>query len=209
MLFVMLPADTIQELREQARHSVRGGYEQLEEIVDALVELVEFDPETQDLVASDRSRAVAEVGAIVAEENSSYLVEAATWPPQTDCDRITAVFADLERNGIAARENVGYTQGDLAVEMSEIVAELAKVGHSMRGWVGFHSQDIESAVDGRGLHLGFAPVDRKNKGAWVEIGAEIVEAFKLAGFKVTWNGKANERPHLAVDWKRRRSPRHA
>jgi uncharacterized protein DUF6891 len=207
MVFGMLPADTVRDLREQARHNVRGGYEQLQAIVDALVELVEFDPETQDLVASNRSRAVAEVAAIVAEENSSYLAEAATWPPETDCDRITAVFADLERNGIAAGENVGYTQGDLGVEMSEIVAELAKAGHTMRGWVGFHSQDVESAVDGRGLHLGFAPVDGKNKGAWVELGTEIVEAFKRAGFQVTWNGKANQRPHVAVDWKRRRSPR--
>lgn len=200
----MLPADTIQDLRDQARHAVRGGYEQPREIIDSLVELVEFDSETEELVAGDRARAVAEVSTIVAQENSKYLAEAASWPPETDCDRITAVFADLERRGIVARENVGYTQGDLGVELSAIVAELVKAGKSVRGWVGFHGQDVEGAVDGRGLFLGFAPVDRKNNKAWVELGTEIVQAFGRAGFDVSWNGKANERPHLAVDWKRRR-----
>lgn len=200
----MLPADTVQYLREQARRDVRGGYAQPSGIVEALVELVEFDPQTEKLVATDRSRAVAEVSEIVAEEDSRYLAEAASWPPETDCDRIAAVFAELERQGIVARENVGYTQGDLAVEMSANVAELVKAGQPVRGWVGFHGQDVESAVDGRGLFLGFAPTDRQNKKAWVELGTEIVEAFGRAGFKVDWNRNANQRPLLAVDWKRRR-----
>jgi len=63
----------------------------------------------------------------------------------------------LERSGIVARENVGYTQSDLRDELSEVVTDLLKAGRSIRGWVGFHGQDLERAVDGGGLHLGFAP----------------------------------------------------
>ena len=201
----MLSAETIEELRTQARHAIRGGYEEPPEIIDALVELIEYDPETEELVASDRARAVAEVSSIVRDEDSAYLAEAASWPSETDCDRIAAVFTDLESRGIVARENVGYTLGDLNLEMSETVANLMKAGRTVRGWVGFHSQDVESAVDGRGLYLGFAPVEASRPGAWLEVGTDIVQTFQKAGFKVAWSGKANQRPHLeSLDWRRRR-----
>jgi len=205
MFTLLLPADTIDDLRVQARHDVRGGYVHPATIVDALVELVEYDPSTEELVASDRPRAVAEVSSIVAEEDAAYLAEAATWPEVTDCDRLTAVFAGLDRQGIVARENVGYTQGDLQADLSAVVSDLRKAGREVRGWVGFHSQDVERAVDGGGLFLGFAPVDKSTEASWVQVGTEIVDAFKKAGFEVTWNGSGKQRPHIAIDWKRRRS----
>src|SRR5690348_9854619 len=100
MLTRMLSAEPNEELRTIARHAIRGGYEKPPEIIDALVELIEYDPETEMLVASDRARAVAEVSSIVRDEDSAYLAEAASWPSETDCDRIAAVFADLDGRGI-------------------------------------------------------------------------------------------------------------
>jgi hypothetical protein len=166
------------------------------------VELVEYDPATAELVASDRDRAVAEVSSIVAD--GAYLAEAATWSSETDCDRLTAVFAELDHRGVVARENVGYTQSDLQAEMSGLVGEFAKAGRAVRGWVGFHGQDVELAVDGGGRYLGFAPAESANGAAWAQLGTEIADAFKMAGFEVDWNGKGNQRPRLSVDWKRRR-----
>jgi uncharacterized protein DUF6891 len=201
----MLPDDTIDDLRTRARHAIRGGYEKPRAIIEGLVELIEYDPETQELVATDRTRAVAEVSEIVNDEDSRYLAEVATWPLETDCDRIAAVFADLESRGIVARENVGYTQSDLRDEMSETVVALVKAGRTVRGWAGFHSQDLERAVDGGGLYLGYAPLDTSNAAAWIDVGTDIADSFKRIGFKVTWNGTADQRPYLeSVDWKRRR-----
>jgi hypothetical protein len=201
----VLSAETAEDLRIRARHAIRGGYEQPSTVVDDLVELIEYDPATEELVRSDRAAAVSEVTSIVHDEDSQYLAEAATWPPETDCDRLAIVFAELERSGIVARENVGYTQSDLRDELSEVVTDLLKAGRSIRGWVGFHGQDLERAVDGGGLHLGFAPAQSSKEAAWVEVGTEIVETFRKAGFTIEWSGSSNQRPLLkAINWRRRR-----
>ena len=201
----MLPADTIDDLRMRARQAIRGGYEEPKAVIDSLVELTEYDPETEKLVATNRVGAVAEITSIVSDEDSAYLTEVGSWPPETDCDRISAVFTRLDSAGIVARENVGYTRSDLQDEMSELVANLVKAGRIVQGWVGFHGQDVERAVDGGGLYLGFAPARDSSEAAWLDVGNAIVDAFKRAGFKVAWSGKSSDRPHLApVDWKRRR-----
>jgi len=207
MFTAMLPANTIDDLRTRARQAIRGGYEEPKAVIDSLVELIEYDPETEKLFASDRAGAVAEITAVVSAEDSRYFSEVGSWPPETDCDRLAAVFTSLDSGGIVARENIGYTRSDLQDEMSELVANLLKAGRGVRGWVGFHGQDVERAIDGGGLYLGFAPARDSSEAAWLDVGNAIVDAFKSAGFKVAWNGTSSERPHLApVDWKRRRQP---
>ena len=48
----MLPGDVPADLEERARLAVAGGYDRADEIVEDLVELVEYDPETEGVVAA-------------------------------------------------------------------------------------------------------------------------------------------------------------
>src|SRR5262245_19501720 len=42
---------------------------------------------------------------IVREELKARLAEQATWPAQTDCDKLDAAFAELDQVGIVARQD--------------------------------------------------------------------------------------------------------
>jgi hypothetical protein len=202
----VLPDSTLEDLRTRARQAIYGGYEEPSQVVEGLLELVEYDPETEAVVASNRSAAAAEVAAIVRETGAKYLAESAEWPPETDCDRLRSAFHALDSADIAARENVGYDMSDVRYEMEEIVRELVGSGRQIRGWVSFHGQDVERAVDGGGLYLAYAPFDSASDEAWKSVGAEIADSLRQAGLEVTWNGNPDQRIHLAaIRWQNRRS----
>lgn len=122
------------------------------------------------------------------------------WPAQTDCDRLDAVFAQLDAHGICALANAGYDMSDGIADASEIMAEAPG---RYRGYCFYHGQDVERAVDGGGLTMAFgALVDQPARQQ--AVGREVAEALTAAGFKPEWDGSAGARISLpAFDWKRR------
>jgi hypothetical protein len=114
----------------------------------------------------------------------------------TDCDRITAAFADLDRKGIVAREHFACCQNCGTAEIWD------EADDEPRGYTFFHMQDTESAVAGD-LHLSYG--SRSNlPEATVAIGREVVEALEAHGLRTEWDGSTRTRILITdLNWQKR------
>jgi hypothetical protein len=185
-----LSKETLQEIETQ----VRGGFEERQRIIEIFCEEMyapgELDP--------------AEVKAAVAAACAAREAEKSTWPEVTDCDRLDAVFEALNKQGIVALQNAGYTQSDGYSDCVEEYHERSE-RESIIGYCFYQGQDLERAVEGTGLYLAFGPMNPKEeetKGP--EIGRIIVDELKRAGFTVEWDGTFAERIFVPdIEWKRR------
>lgn len=146
----------------------------------------------------------AEVAAAVDEEFAKHEAQKKTWPAVTDCDRLYSAFAALNKRGIIALHNAGFTQSDGYEDF-----RAALKNHPQRatvvGYCFYHSQDVEHAVRGEGLYLAFGPVqakDEETKGA--EIGKLVREELERAGLKVQWDGTFATRMSIPqIVWQKR------
>ena len=196
-----LPEEHLEELERLARTAVSGGYEPLDQIRAGLLELVEYDPATEAAVAADCEAAIRLVDAIVARHAEAHAREETEFAARTDPERLSELFRQLEASGIAARENVGFTQRDLASEMWELLHQRPE----LRGFVAFHGQDLERVVDDGVLLLSFAHRSDQDEDFAV-IGREVADRAREAGFDVVWNGEPTRRIELhGIRWQRRRT----
>jgi hypothetical protein len=83
---------TDRELRGLARVLVRSGYADRAAVTAALTEAVQ-----EDVPSADPAQLVPE---LVDEAEASVLEDAATWPAETDTDRLDVVLAELESLGL-------------------------------------------------------------------------------------------------------------
>lgn len=200
---VSLPAEVIADLQERVRMAVAGGYDNADNIVEDLVELVEYDPETEALVAAEREGVVEVIQDMVDAQMAQHAAAEMSFPPMTDCDRLSAAFATLEADGIICREDVGYTQSDLQYDMWELVDRLRSDGASPRGWAAFHRQDVERAVTSGKLYIAFASMSDDDEG-FRAIGSEVAGVLAGAGLTVNWNSDPNARIQLVgLRWEKR------
>jgi hypothetical protein len=208
----VLPEDVVTDLEDRVRLAVTGGYDSADELVAGLIELVEYDPATEDGVARNRDEVVAAIQRMVDRRMAEHAAAEGLFPSTTDCDRLTAAFGRLEADGVLAREDVGYTQSDVRDEMWELVDRTRAEERSPRGWVAFHRQDVERAVDSGVLYISFASVSDDDDG-FRAIGAEVVAALTDVGLTVDWDGDPNRRVELVgLRWQKRRrrsNPRRA
>jgi hypothetical protein len=145
-----------------------------------------------------------ELRAKVAEEFASKRAAEATWPAETDCDRLDRVFDQLEAEGIIALQNAGMTQSDGLDDVSQVYAESGGDGKSRYGgYVFYHGQDLERVVAGGDLWLSVGAADG-DKAKGVEIGRRVQAALAAAGFAVRWNGDLRTRIAVTgIKWQRR------
>ncbi|MCX7359701.1 MAG: hypothetical protein NT015_16375 [Alphaproteobacteria bacterium] len=123
------------------------------------------------------------------------------WPEVTDCDRLNATFEALDARGVCALQNAGLTQSDGLSDVRD--AAHARGMKRYQGYCFFHAQDIESALDGRGMYLAFGVFDR-NGAKIAEIGQRVVAALREAGLAVDWDGDEKKRVSISmIEWRRR------
>lgn len=187
-----LSADTALEISA----FVRAGFEERERIIEVFCEELyepgELDP--------------AEVADAVDAEWAVLLEEEKSWPAVTDCDKLDAAFLALNRRGIVALQNAGYTQSDGYDDVRDAFnAHPTKA--EVSGYCFYHGQDLERAVLDQGLYLAFGPMDAKKEEAEGPlVGRAIVEELNCAGLQVDWDGTFSQRIRIPVlDWKRGRS----
>jgi hypothetical protein len=134
-------------------------------------------------------------------EFEKKLAAEASWPAQTDCDRLDEAFEILNSQGIIALQNAGYTMSD---GHSDVGEELHERGwENVQGYCFYHGQDLERAVGGGGLMIAFGDLEdvKTKKG---EIGNTVKLALESAGLAVKWNGDTETRLEIPnLDWKRR------
>lgn len=176
-------------VRAFIERSVRAGYLDPSEIVEAVFDVIE--PEDARRLAEDLPEIVR---AHVRRAEVRLAEEATAWPETTDCDRLERAFATLRQRGVLLLEDCGLTMSELSYEAG------ARAEDGFVGWVGFHGQDTERAVDGGGLHLAFESAEGDTAG----FGAQVVDALRDAGLSVEWDGSADRRILVTpLRWQRR------
>jgi hypothetical protein len=188
--------DLLSELREQIRRDVAAGFEDGERI--AATAVAAFDDQADAAFLEVHARRFVE------EELAAHAAEQRSWPERTDCDRLDAAFAALDRAGVVARQHFTCcgTCG-LAEIDGEIAAAEAKGGRT-RGYTFYHWQDTEAAVEGHGICLYYGSCE-EGEAADLAIGREIAAELKRHGLDPEWNGRLDRRIEVPLDWKRRRA----
>ena len=132
-----------------------------------------------------------------------HMKQQALWPKITDCDRLDAGFAELEKSGIICRQDFADCT---TCGYSEIWGEIKKVMHKgkvVRGFTFFHQQDTEGAVHNGGIHLGYGSLIDDEK-ADLAIATEVADALRRQGLRIKWDNSIKRRIGVELDWKRRR-----
>ena len=125
----------------------------------------------------------------------------AAWPAVTDCTHLDAAFDALNRMGVIALHNAGYTISDGISDVAEVLAESGR--EKVKGYCFYHEQDLERAVDGHGLMLAYGDI-AETAGGRRAIGELVKAELERRGFVVEWDGDEEKRSDLPrIVWQRR------
>jgi len=168
---------------------VWSGFYDQEEIQEMIDDILDGDVD-EDMLRS-----------LVKKEIALKQQEERTWPKITDCDKIDAVFEALNRGGVIALQNAGYTMSDGHDDVSQVLAELDH--KSISGYCFYHGQDIEGVVAGGGLMLAFGDLANTPEGK-TKVGKLICSALKANGLNYDWNENPEKRINItSITWQRR------
>jgi hypothetical protein len=128
----------------------------------------------------------------------------ATWPEETDCDRLDRAFDALNEQGICALQCAGDTLDDGFEAVDDVIDGEDVPEGRYRGFCFFHSQDLDHALYGEGLLLAFGHVDSEDAADYVAVGRQVCEVLQQHGLRTRWNGSDRSRIELpAMRWQRR------
>ena len=189
----MLPDD----VRTEIATLVRTGAHDRERLVEVFTEEM-YEPGELDEAA---------VAAEIDAEFAAHAEEQKAYPETTDCDRLDAAFAALNARGVVVVQDAGFDQSDGYHAVQEAFAA-RKDQDAAVGYCFYHSQDLEGALRGRGLHFAFGPVDpAEERTVGVQVGEAVREELEAAGLTVEWDGTFNTRIRLPdLKWQRRTGP---
>jgi hypothetical protein len=174
---------------EYIRIHVAGGFDGLEEIVEnTVLDLAGRAPD---------ERLRTEPEALARRLLAEHLEAQKRWPMTTDCDRLDAAFAELERAGIAARHHYLTYRDTARDEIEAEIDELKEQGRKVQGYVFYTRLDTSEAVESGRLELTFGPTQ--------EAASRIRQALERAGLNTEWDGDADSPIVVKLDWKRRRA----
>jgi hypothetical protein len=181
-------------VREHIARAVRAGFDGEEDIVEWAAEYAEDEHGGVD---RDRIREVT------AELLAAHRAEQAGWPDPTDCDRLDAAFAAMQRRGVIARQNFSCCSN---CGHAEMWGEMRSPPPNwlVEGYAFYHMQDTERAVEGGGLYVKYGAVEEGEEAA-AAVGRVVAEELRNAGLTVEWDGSPDRAVGVVgLDWKRRR-----
>jgi len=139
----------------------------------------------------------------VKEEFVQKREEESEWPAVTDCDTLDRAFEELNRAGIVALHNAGFTQAEGLEEVHEEYVKRGGLQGGVQGYCFYHGEDVERAVEGGGLFLAFGSSHGDDPGGLL-IGARVRDALRAAGLTVEWNATMDKRLWVQpLVWRRR------
>lgn len=192
---VEAPAPEQDELRDFIRREVAGGFYDDDAVLRNAVEAF------RDAFDADTLRSNAQ--ALLRDALRAHRAAQASWPAETDCDRLDAAFDALDAQGVVCRQNFTCCGTCGVAEIRDELEALDAAGCDVRGYAFYHAQDTDAAVDGDGIFLNYgAFVDDDD--AAVAIGRLIVDELSAHGLDTHWSGDLSQRIALSMDWKRRR-----
>jgi hypothetical protein len=189
-------AESLAELEAFIERLVAGGYDGPEEILQAAEDYLADD--------LDPRRIQIESGPMLQRALAAHAEDEARWPALTDCDRLDAAFASLERRGVIARQNFACCGNCGSTEIWAEIDAARDAGEPAHGYAFFHMQDTERAAEGGGIYLNYGAVD-EGEAAALAVAHEIVGEIEAKGLQTDWDGSWDQRIGVSLDWKRRRN----
>lgn len=178
--------------REQVCVLIAGGFFNEDDLETYLADMA-FDSDAAPHANAVRDEARA---AFAAKREAE-----AGWPAVTDWDRLAKAFTALEASGILALHNAGMTTSDAQGDAWDLIGRAPS--STWRGFAYYHGQDVERAVAGAPLFIGFDAV-AEGIAAKQGIGNDIVAALKAQGFAPEWNGDPETRLDVpGLKWQKR------
>jgi hypothetical protein len=151
--------------------------------------------------------AVAELKKLARDLFAKRKAQEAKWKKATMNDRIDAAFVALNKAGIVAMQNAGYTMSMGWEDCNEKATELAQAGKRPRGATFYHGQDLERGVKNEGLMLVYGAYeddDDKHDASSIAIAREVIATLTQLGVKTKWNGKVETRVEIRpFEWQKR------
>lgn len=127
----------------------------------------------------------------------------ASWPAETDWDRLATVFSSLEGQGILALHNAGATQSDAMSDAAQMRDEQGGLQSKLSGYIFYHEQDVMRVVEDGELYIGFGVFEGSSL-TTMQLVSKVVDALSKAGFNVVAPSNADTRILLkGIDWKKR------
>lgn len=201
----MASAEALEELATHIRQGLAEGFESPEAVSERAVKIVSDEHDDPDL--ANAARAI--LTKLLAEQKD----EQRSWPAVTDCDRLDAAFEQLNAMGIMARHHWTCCSNCARAEMPD---EFNRIGGEWQGvpiigYVCYHQQDTESAVEGYGVYLGYgsterAPSEQVYEAQCLKVAQTAIDVLVSRGLKVTWDGTYQKKPHVSLRWQRRSRP---
>ena len=178
-----------ERLRAFARVQVRSGL-----LADAAVRAEVAEAAREDLSMGDAAPAVA--AEVVAAEVAALLDEQGDWPQTTDVDRLDAVFAELEAEGL-----VVLRACEDHWDATAALTRLDEAGESAPGVLFFTHTDVWHAVDHGMLELNLWHGDTAN----VAVGDDLLRLVLQTLARHEVSAVFDEgRIEATVAWQRRR-----
>ena len=188
-------AEVIEEIRTLATKKYRAGFETDEQIIEDLCELAEYDYKRKDLQVT--------IEQIASELRDKHRRAQEMWATPTDCDKLDRAFANLEEQGIVARQNFACCMNCGQVEIADEI-KLAQKLRKIIGYTFYHMQDTASACETGSFWLAYGSLSRKDNDT-AAVGHAVAEAIRSVGLNVEWDGSPDTRIRITgIDWKRRR-----
>ncbi|MFI6283499.1 DUF6891 domain-containing protein [Streptomyces sp. NPDC051018] len=182
--------DVMRELTSELRTRIAGGYTGIEDLAEFAADFLDGEDGEDDRPDEE------EIEALIGELWRERLAEEAGWEGELDPDRLTVAFNALDDAGITAREDFTCC---LSCGMSEIGDERSP---GARGFVFFHSQAVDSAVETGSLSLYYGGFDG-SEDTTRAIGHEVVAAVAAQGLRVEWSGSPDRAVEVKLDWRKR------
>ncbi len=169
-----------------------------------------YDPEEVTIILAESwgllgNSGEARLRTEVEKEFANKRLEEATWPATTDCDRLDAVFAELESLGIVVEQDAGLTKSDGLEIVTETYEDAVADGEAagIVGYCFYHGQGLERVMECGELWLAFGDFFGDDERS-AEIGQQLQLALQNAGFVVEWDGAVTHRMLVrGIRWQRR------
>lgn len=185
--------------QEQIGLFVRAGYMTVAEIAEAMAEIIDDEGEEDAPTSNEILRAV-QASMEARRRELDVRVPSAY-------DRLRRAFDTLEERGVLARENYWCCQTCAYSAIDEEIAEEVEGGAAVRGYVLFHSQDTDRAVESGYLLLRYGGVtnapETEGPAASKKIGEELVALLRSSDFAPEWSGSPDDVITLPIQWDKR------
>lgn len=210
--------ETRMELRSCLQSAILGelrlAKRDPEEILE-FCQVVHIDENCPEAESEDFSRFASEEISRIARELEA---ERASWPEQTDCDRLDRVEETLRGHGILLWQASPCcdtcTSSELPDRINEIEERHPGFAEHLRGYGFFIDQNLpEMLADSYELSIYLAYGWFSPDGNDVEpefytqhalsIAREICECLRDEGFEVDWNGSFDRKIGVTLNWQRR------